>query len=239
MQLSDVPVLTSSLDRFALICSLLGACVGGALGAYLSGRFQEKGRLAAVRAALAEVLQQERERAYEQERGKRLATHEDIDNVLRELGAVTTTAEKIKAEISNELWRRQFHLGKRIDAYVGLISSCAALRHVLVGLALATEDYDVATARVAATGDRSIMEDPHSRLTGAMDALTAFLPSFTQAVAAVHIFATGSVHEHLKMIEATPHIALSKGGARVREAIGQLDQGLLDFVAGVRAEVQA
>ncbi len=46
-------------------------------------------------------------RAYSKKKGENLATHEDINKVLDEVRAVTTTTKQIEAKISNEVWERQ------------------------------------------------------------------------------------------------------------------------------------
>src|SRR5947207_1642748 len=135
-----------------LVLGAVGAGIGSTLGAYLSARNQEKGRLRAIRDAFSEVLLQEQQRAAEQERGKRIATHEDIDNVLRELGAVTRTQETIRANIENDLWHRQFKINKRVDAYIDFIACCTEFRHDLVGLNIANQEYDTEAAGWARAG---------------------------------------------------------------------------------------
>ena len=45
--------------------------------------------------------------AYATEKGKNLATHEDIDKVVEQVHAVTKTQEAIKAEISAIVWGKQ------------------------------------------------------------------------------------------------------------------------------------
>jgi hypothetical protein len=44
---------------------------------------------------------------YLREKGKNLATHEDIVKVLDQVRAVTTTTKEIEAKISNDVWDRQ------------------------------------------------------------------------------------------------------------------------------------
>jgi len=61
--------------------------------------------------------------AYMGEKGKRLATREDVDAVLRELRLVTTETEAIKAQISGDLWLRQAHWNQKRDLYAKLFES--------------------------------------------------------------------------------------------------------------------
>jgi hypothetical protein len=45
--------------------------------------------------------------SYLKQKGKNLATHEDIDNVLEQVSAVTKTTKEIEAKISSDVWDRQ------------------------------------------------------------------------------------------------------------------------------------
>jgi len=89
-----------------LLCTLAGSLVGAWIGAYIQGRATEKGRIAAIRSALGDVLQQAQERSRAEERGKRMATHDDIENVLREVRLVTAETESIKARVGVEAQER-------------------------------------------------------------------------------------------------------------------------------------
>jgi hypothetical protein len=44
---------------------------------------------------------------YLKQKGENLATHEDIDKLVDQVAAVTTTTKKIEAEISSDVWDRQ------------------------------------------------------------------------------------------------------------------------------------
>jgi len=225
------------------LVAVASAFVGSTFGAYLNARYQEKGRLRAIRDAFAEVLLQEQQRAAEQERGKRIATHEDIDNVLRELGAVTRTQETIRANIENDLWHRQFKINKRVDAYIDFIACCTELRHDLVGLNIATQQFDAQTPQVAAEfaekRDLRLLEDGAKPLSAAIKTVSEKLTRFNQCTAAVHIFGSDEVRGQSDTIETVPHIALDSNGARVGEAIRMLDHALGQFVRAIRTELNA
>ncbi|HYI92532.1 MAG TPA: hypothetical protein VEX68_03235 [Bryobacteraceae bacterium] len=57
----------------------------------------------------AELTRQAQDKGYGEEKGKRLATHEDIENALREVHLVTEKTETIKAQIRTVCgcWRRR------------------------------------------------------------------------------------------------------------------------------------
>lgn len=64
--------------------------------------------------------------AYLRQKGKNLATHEDINKLVDQVATVTTTTKEIEARISSEVWDRQklwelkrnvlFELAKRVAA---------------------------------------------------------------------------------------------------------------------------
>jgi hypothetical protein len=62
-------------------------------------------------------------KGYGEEKGKRLATNEDIDNVLEQVRAVTRETAAIQAEISGGLWLQQWQLGQKRDSYAHLIDA--------------------------------------------------------------------------------------------------------------------
>jgi hypothetical protein len=59
-------------------------------------------------------------KSYMTEKGKRLATREDIENVLSEVRAVTKETETIKAQIGSDLWLRQTIWNHNRDAYTNI-----------------------------------------------------------------------------------------------------------------------
>ena len=99
-----------------LLVAGVGGLLGGTFGAYFKGYSEEKGRHLATYEDIQSLLAQERGRAYEQEKGKRLATQEDIEKVLQEVQAVTEKTETIKAQITGDLWTRQIVWQQKRDA---------------------------------------------------------------------------------------------------------------------------
>jgi hypothetical protein len=84
------------------LSSLLGALVGGSFVAWTAGYYSEK--------------------------GKRLATKEDVNNVVEQVRAVTRETELIKAEISGGLWKQQWQLAQKRDSLVRLIDALENIR---------------------------------------------------------------------------------------------------------------
>ena len=111
----------NELQLVVSLSILGGSIIGGWLGAYIYGRASEKGRLAAVRAAFTEVLKQAEGRAAAEERGKRTATHEDIENVLREVKLVTRETERIKDELSSTSHFQKRAWEERFKLYIALL----------------------------------------------------------------------------------------------------------------------
>lgn len=63
--------------------------------------------------------------SYLKKKGENLATHEDIDKLIDQVAAVTTTTKKIEANISTEMWQRERKSDlqlKAIDSVNGLTS---------------------------------------------------------------------------------------------------------------------
>src|SRR5947208_346899 len=77
-----------------MVVTCAAALVGAGVGTLLS----EKARRKVLRDDLQAILLEEKSKAYEQEKGKRLATHEDIERVVEQL----RRTEQTKAEIERE-----------------------------------------------------------------------------------------------------------------------------------------
>jgi hypothetical protein len=89
------------VDWRILIGQLIGTLIGCGIGAYITGRWTESGRIDAVMGNL-----------------------QKLDTQMRIL---TTTQEAIKARISNEALDRQWRLDQRRDLYTNLIGVCQRL----------------------------------------------------------------------------------------------------------------
>jgi hypothetical protein len=114
-----------------LIAAGVGGLIGGSVGAYFKGYSEEKGRHLATYEDIVSLLAQERGKAYEQETGKRLATHDDIENVLKEVRIVTRETETIKAQVSADTWNRQTVWNQRRDLYGEIFQAIADYRKLM------------------------------------------------------------------------------------------------------------
>jgi hypothetical protein len=89
------------------------------VGAYIAGRWIEKGRIIAVTAVLGRVVELETAKAFAQEQGKQAAMMANLAHLDNQMRTLATTQDEIKAKISNELWDRQTQWKERRDTYAG------------------------------------------------------------------------------------------------------------------------
>jgi len=68
--------------------------------------------------------------AYWKKKGEQAATHEDLENVTKEVRAITKTTEQIKAEISAGLWDRQKRWELKRDVLLELTKKSGDLRDI-------------------------------------------------------------------------------------------------------------
>lgn len=70
--------------------------------------------------------------AYLRKKGENLATHEDLDKVVRQMEATTTATKAIEARISDEMWDRQKRWELRRDTVIGVIQAMIETREGLM-----------------------------------------------------------------------------------------------------------
>jgi len=107
------------------------------VGAYLKGMFGEAGKIDAATSRLEDIGKRAFKEAFEGEAGKRLASRQDVDNVLSEVRNVTRETESIKAQISGDAWLRQTAWVQKREAYVALLKSLDAWNEAINELSYA------------------------------------------------------------------------------------------------------
>lgn len=117
-----------------LLAAGIAGLVGGTIGSYFRGYSVKKGEIRASYEDFPTIVKQEFARAFEQEAGKRLATHQDIENVLAQVQAVTKETETIKAQIGSDLWTRQMVWQQRREAYANVLTASHHMREALIDL---------------------------------------------------------------------------------------------------------
>jgi hypothetical protein len=75
--------------------------------------------------------------SYLRKKGENLATHEDINKLVEQVSAVTTTAKQIEAKISNEMWRRE----RKSDLQLKTIESVSVLTTEFIQRNIADAKY--------------------------------------------------------------------------------------------------
>jgi hypothetical protein len=77
--------------------------------------------------------------AYLREKGRNLATHEDIDRIVAQLRKTTEATEDIKAQISGELWVKQRRWDVKWDCYAEIVENLGEL-HTLISEVIALQN---------------------------------------------------------------------------------------------------
>ncbi len=72
--------------------------------------------------------------SYFRKKGENLATHEDIDKLVDQVRAVTTTTKEIEAKISNEVWDRQKRWELKRDVLFELVKTIPGAFDALTSL---------------------------------------------------------------------------------------------------------
>jgi hypothetical protein len=127
------------VDWSILVGQLIGTLIGCGVGAYITGRWTETGRIDAVKGALAKVVEQETAKAFAQEQGKQDAVMTNLQHLNTQMATLTTTQEEIKARISNEVWDRQWWLNQKRDLYMKLVDAGTRLAQVYTQVAIKAE----------------------------------------------------------------------------------------------------
>src|SRR2546425_12333594 len=72
--------------------------------------------------------------AYLKRKGENLATHEDVDKLVKQVAAVTQTTKEIEAKISNEVWDRQRQWEMKKEVLFAAAKQISAMEDALLDL---------------------------------------------------------------------------------------------------------
>jgi hypothetical protein len=108
-------------------------------------------------------------KAYLSQKGQNLATHEDINKLVDQVRAVTTTAKQIEAKISDDVWDRQKRWELKRDLLIDIVRKTIAMQVALQRL------YAVRLT----TKDSSDPENP-ARLEATHKSMAAFNDAVTE-----------------------------------------------------------
>ena len=122
--------------------------------------------------------------SYTGEFAKQVARHQNLDKLVEETRRLTDTAEKIKAELSHEVWDRQTRFIAKRDLYVKIAEALGELRSFYIK-AKANEDLRLQGAEQRPNGAEfakrrkekiQAMEAAAARLLQAQDAAAIIMP---------------------------------------------------------------
>jgi len=129
-------------DWSTLIGAFVGALFGAGITAWIQGYFGERSRIAAVKMALSDVLNQAEQKAHAEEKGKLLAAQEDLNRMVERLSAATSAVEGIKGQVLQDLWDIQTTWSFKRDVYVRLLE-CLGDKQIFLHQAAITLPPDV------------------------------------------------------------------------------------------------
>jgi hypothetical protein len=118
---------------------------------YLVAVGKTQAQIDTIAANLESLTTQWNEKAAAEERGKRVATHEDIENVLRELKLTTEVTKSIETQFASGEWDRQTRWNKRAEVYGRILEEAQALRGKILEAHYAEQDCD---AKLIQPGER-------------------------------------------------------------------------------------
>jgi hypothetical protein len=72
--------------------------------------------------------------SYLQEKGRNLATREDLDRIVNQVQQLTRATEEIKAQISGELWVQQERWKRRSELYVEILRILIRIKGATIGM---------------------------------------------------------------------------------------------------------
>jgi len=99
--------------------------------------------------------------AYAKKKGENLATHEDLEDLVEQMKAVTEATKTIEAAISDKVWDRQKHWELKRDALFATLEALGEADDAIVAVASASKgsrdkNPQFAQAQQAKVGERCI-----------------------------------------------------------------------------------
>jgi hypothetical protein len=171
--------------------------------------------------------------AYLKKKGENLATHEDIDKVLVQVAAVTTTTKEIESKISDDMWQRQRKWDVKREALFEAMKELGGVDYGLTGL-----DAAFRAARLSGTPNvgqwAKLQED-------ATDEWNAALLSFKRAKNLALIVCGDEVKKVFHQVEMTiirlANGTVAGGPDTVGKSYPQLKEEMRLLIEAVRREL--
>lgn len=130
--------------------------------------------------------------SYLKQKGKNLATHEDINNLVGQVAAVTQTTKEIEAKISNEMWDRQRRWELKTQAMFEAIKRMTSVKEALTGM--------LAVYRNNAQSEAPLSDERASKQTEAYKALNEAVNGLEQAAFTAQLVCGAEIFVALSML---------------------------------------
>lgn len=170
--------------------------------------------------------------AYLKKKGENFATHEDIDKLLEEVRAVTTTTKEIEAKISNEVWERQRRWEVKRDA---VFEAVKELRTVQQSLNMVVAAYKVL----------GVDPDDDSQIRKQRDVLVKYYEAFTgflRAKMLATIVCGKEVRDQFDHLEGTATLILNRATqgevVSANDKFNEFVKGTYQLARMIREELQ-
>lgn len=160
--------------------------------------------------------------AYVSEKGRRLATRQDIENVITEVRRVTSETEQIKAQISGDLWNRQMQWNQKRDVYGSLLGLVSEMQTEYVKL------------HSMYSGGITIL--PAREMNAPFDRLVELARDFRKAAALASIFAGSEANEAIqRYIESDA--SAGKPSERAAKGLMNLEQLRTQLISAAKQDL--
>jgi predicted oxidoreductase len=117
---------------------------------------------------------------YLKKKGENLAKKEDLDRLVKEVQAVTTTTKEIEAKISNDVWDRQKQWETRKEIVFETLRTLARARWILTDSIIAINSFRSATSAIEGGVAKS-------KLSKLVEQSNAMLRTLTEAQALIRL----------------------------------------------------